>query len=107
MWYLKTAEAAAKELEVDISTGLSSEEAKQRRNEWGPNQLAEKKKKPFIALLLEQINDTLIYILIVAAVISALLGEVSDAVIILRVDDLNAVMGVIQEPKAEKAHEAL
>lgn len=107
MWYLKTAEAAAEELEVDISTGLSSIEAKRRRDEWGPNKLAEKKKKPLIALLLEQINDTLIYILLAAATISALLGEVSDAVIILLVVVLNAVMGVIQEAKAEKALDAL
>ncbi len=107
MWYLRTAEAAAEELEVDISTGLSSIEAKRRRDEWGPNKLAEKKKKPLIALLLEQINDTLIYILLVAAIISALLGEVSDAIIILLVVVLNAVMGVIQEAKAEKALDAL
>ncbi len=107
MWYLKTADETARELEVDISTGLSSGEVKRRLDEWGPNKLAEKKKKALILLFLEQINDTLIYILLAAAAVSAALGEVSDAVIILIVVIVNAVMGVIQEAKAEKALDAL
>ena len=107
MWYLKTSDEVARELEVDISTGLSSEEVKRRRDEWGCNVLAEKKKKPLFFLFLEQINDTLIYILLAAAVVSALLGEVSDAIIILIVVIVNAIMGVVQEAKAEKALDAL
>ena len=107
MWYLKTADETARELEVDLSVGLSSAEAKRRREEYGPNALAGKKKKPLFKRFIEQINDTLIYILLAAAVVSAVLGEVSDAVIILAVVIVNAIMGVIQEAKAEKALDAL
>jgi Ca2+-transporting ATPase len=107
MWYLKTADETARELEVDVSTGLSSSEVARRREEWGRNELAEKKKKPLFSLFLEQINDTLIYILLAAAAVSAALGEVSDAAIILIVVVVNAIMGVVQEAKAEKALDAL
>lgn len=107
MWYLKTVDETARELEVDVSRGLSSDEVKRRRDEYGPNALAGKKKKPLFRLFIEQINDTLIYILIAAAVVSAVLGEVSDAIIILVVVVVNAIMGVVQEAKAEKALDAL
>ena len=107
MWYLKSAEETAKELKTDVSTGLSSTEAVKRLEEWGPNRLAEAKKKSFFFLFLEQLNDALIYILLAAAAVSAALGEISDAVIILIVVLVNAVVGVIQESKAEKALEAL
>ena len=78
MWYLKSAEETVKELRTDLVTGLSSQEAAKRLEEWGPNKLAEARKKPYILLFLEQLNDAMIYILIAAAVVSGLLGEISD-----------------------------
>ena len=107
MWYSKTAEETVQELRTDPATGLSSREAARRLQEWGPNRLADKKKTPLVFLFLAQINDMLIYILLAAALVSALLGEVSDAIIILLVVVVNAAVGVIQESKAEKALEAL
>ena len=107
MWYLKSAYESAKALKTEVNAGLSSAEAARRLEEWGPNRLAEAKKKSFFFLFLEQLNDALIYILLAAAVVSAALGEISDAVIILVVVLVNAFVGVIQESKAEKALEAL
>ncbi len=107
MWFEKSLDEIIKEFNTDIVNGLSSEEALARKNKYGPNKLAEKKKKSILKLLFEQINDVLIYILLAAAVISALLGEVSDAVIIMVVIVLNAIIGLVQESKAEKALESL
>ena len=64
-------------------------------------------KKTLLRLFFEQLNSMLIFILVAAAGISALLGEPTDTVIILCVIALNAVIGVVQEAKAEKASEAL
>lgn len=107
MWFTESLSETVKELNTDLSAGLSAGEAKRRLAEYGPNKLAEKKKKSLFILFLEQLNDTLIYILIAAAAISAVLGEVSDAAIILVVVLINAVVGVVQESKAEKALDAL
>jgi Ca2+-transporting ATPase len=107
MWYLKSAEETARELRTDLATGLSSAEAAKRLEEWGPNKLAEPKKKSLVRLFFEQLNDAMIYILMAAAIVSAALGEVSDAIIIMAVVLVNAFVGVIQESKAEKALEAL
>ncbi|KYH35602.1 calcium-transporting ATPase 1 [Clostridium tepidiprofundi DSM 19306] len=107
MWFDKNLEEIFKELSVDIVEGLSSSEIEVRKNKYGLNKLATKKKKSILQLILAQLNDMLIYILIVAAVISALIGEISDAAIIGIVIIINAIVGVIQESKAEKALDAL
>ncbi len=107
MWFAKTKENVLRELGVDARTGLSSEEAKKRLERHGPNRLEEKRKAGLIALFLSQLNDMLIYVLLGAAVITLLIGEYVDAVIILLVVLLNACIGVFQEHKAEKAIEAL
>jgi Ca2+-transporting ATPase len=91
----------------DPIRGLSSEEASRRFSVYGPNRLAAKKGKSLFLRVLEQFQDFLIYILLAAAVISILLGEISDAIIILIVVVINAVVGVVQESKAEKALAAL
>jgi Ca2+-transporting ATPase len=106
-WHAGTIESVLDELKANAEVGLTSEEAGRRLKVYGPNKLAGKKPKSLLRRFLEQFNDFLIYILIAAAVISILLGEVSDAVIILIVVLINAIVGVIQESKAEKAIEAL
>ncbi len=96
-----------KELDVDEKNGLSSTEALRRLEKYGKNKLETKKKKTLFKQFLSQLKDVMIYILIIAAIISAFLGEISDALIILLVIIINAVIGVIQESKAEKALDAL
>lgn len=93
--------------ETDRKQGLSEEEVKKRRAICGKNELEQEKKKSCAVLLFEQLNDPLIAVLIVAAGISILLGEVYDAAIIAFVILLNAVVGVIQEGKAMRALDAL
>ncbi len=107
LWHAKTAADVAAALGVDPGKGLSSDEAAKRLEKYGPNRLAAKKGKSLFVRIVEQFQDFLIYILLAAAVISILLGEISDAVIILMVVVINAVVGVVQEAKAEKALEAL
>ncbi|MGN0376994.1 MAG: cation-translocating P-type ATPase [Suilimivivens sp.] len=94
-------------LGTSIENGLSGEEAEKRRKQYGENRLKDRKKKSVAALFFEQLNDPLIYILMVAIAVSLFLKEVGDAGIIAVVIILNAVVGVIQEGKARKAIEAL
>ena len=107
MWYKKSKNEILKELYVDEKNGLSSNEALRRLEKYGKNKLETKKKKTLFKQFLSQLKDVMIYILIIAAIISAFLGEISDALIILLVIIINAVIGVIQESKAEKALDAL
>lgn len=99
-------------LRVDPEQGLSEAEVEKRLTEYGANRLQEKKKKTIVQRFLEQFKDVMILILIAAAVISFVVacyeGEgFFEPVLILMIVVLNAVMGVIQESKAEKALEAL
>ncbi|MCX0354155.1 calcium-transporting P-type ATPase, PMR1-type [Clostridium perfringens] len=107
MWYKKSKNEILQELDVDEKNGLSSTEALRRLEKYGKNKLETKKKKTLFKQFLSQLKDVMIYILIIAAIISAFLGEISDALIILLVIIINAVIGVIQEFKAEKALDAL
>lgn len=107
MWFNKSSEEIIKELSSNMINGLSSADAKSRLEKNGLNKLQGKKKKSTFQLFLSQINDVMIYILLIAAIISAIVGEISDAIIILIVIFVNAIIGVIQESKAEKALEAL
>ena len=107
MWFKKESNEIINELSTNLINGLSSSEAKARLEKDGLNKIEGKKKKSIFQLFLAQVNDAMIYILLIAAIISALVGEVSDAIIILIVIFVNAIIGVIQESKAEKALEAL
>lgn len=107
MWYKKSKNEILKKLDVDEKNGLSSNEALRRLEKYGKNKLVTKKKKTLFKQFLSQLKDVMIYILIIAAIISAFLGEISDALIILLVIVINAVIGVVQESKAEKALDAL
>lgn len=106
-WFKVLAEDAAKELNTDIKKGLTSDEASGRLKKYGPNALIEKKKTSIFERFFSQFKDFMIIILIIASVISIFLNEVVDAIIILTVIIINAVLGVIQESKAEGALEAL
>jgi Ca2+-transporting ATPase len=91
----------------DARRGLSQSEALRRGEAYGRNELREKPRPGFVALLWRQFNNYLVIILIVAALVSAALGEYVDAIAILVIVVLNAVVGVIQEAKAEEALAAL
>lgn len=107
MFEQKSAKETILELHSSAGNGLSEAEARKRLEQNGKNELKEGKKKSVAEAFFEQLNDPLIYVLLVAVIISLLLHEVSDAMIILVVVTVNAVVGVIQEGKAQKALEAL
>ncbi len=115
--YCEDKNAVLQALSTVEGEGLSSAEAAKRLEENGRNKLAAAKKKSLLRRFLEQLSDPMIIILIVAAVISGVMsvyhmtqgeeGEFVDVIIILAVVIINAVLGVFQESKAEKAIEAL
>ena len=107
MWYTRDSKTVVEEIETDLSTGLSEAEAERRLEKDGPNKLERKKRKSPVILFLEQFNNVLIYILAGAAGISFFLGETADGAIIIGVVLLNAVVGFVQEWKAEEALEEL
>jgi len=87
--------------------GLTSRSAEERLTQYGPNELRKKQKKGPVAMLLDQFRDFMIVVLIVAAIISGVLGEFSDTIAILVIVILNAIIGFVQEYRAEKAMEML
>ncbi len=87
--------------------GLSSGEAQKRIKEYGPNVLKEKKKKTPFMMFLDQFRDFMILVLIAAALVSGVIGELSDTIAIIVIIILNAVIGFVQEYRAEKAMAAL
>lgn len=110
--YLKTVKEVLKEQDVDAEQGLSGAQAARRLEEHGKNKLVESKKVPLWKRLLEQLADPMIIILIAAAAVSGITavyaGEsFADVIIILAVVIINAVLGVVQESKAEAAIAAL
>lgn len=96
-----------RELKSDEKRGLTAAEAGKRLAMYGRNEMKESRKKTAVEVFLEQLNDPLIYVLIVAAAVSVFLGEISDAVIIGVVVILNAAVGVLQEGKAKRALDSL
>lgn len=109
--YLKSGKEVLKELDSNWD-GLTSAQAKERLEKHGANKLAEGKKKSLAQRFLEQISDPMIIILIVAAIVSGITAayeneSFADVIIIMAVVIINAVLGVFQESKAEKAIEAL
>ena len=102
------------EMNTIEDTGLASSEVKRRVEQYGKNKLQEKKKKSMLARFFDQFKDVMIIILIIAALVSFVIAcveknpkEFFEPALILLIVVLNAVMGVIQESKAEKALEAL
>lgn len=107
MYTQKSCPQTAQELLVNPDIGLTYEEAEARLAACGKNELEKEKVKSFAAMFLEQLNTPLIFVLILAAGISVLLKEYSDACIVITVILLNSVIGVIQEGKAQRALDAL
>ncbi|MCD7726440.1 MAG: cation-translocating P-type ATPase [Clostridiales bacterium] len=107
MYERKTASEVIRSLGTDRELGLSRREAMERKARYGANKLKDQEKKSVAQMLLEQLNDPLILILIVAMAISLMLRELGDAIIIVTVVALNAAIGIIQEGKAGRAVEAL
>ena len=111
-WFRKTIEEVTSNFEVEVEQGLSKEQVTKNRQIYGNNELEQKKKKSLFVKFLEQFKDFMIIILIIAAIISGVIGYiegegVTDSIIILIVVIVNAIIGVAQESKAEKSLEAL
>ena len=106
-WHALTTRDVLEKLETQIENGLSEELAQKRLAEVGPNQLAEKPAASFLSLVLAQLKGFVVILLIVASIISAILGEWVDAAAIMTIVVLNAIMGVVQESRAEASLAAL
>lgn len=111
-WFNKTVEEVEKELGTNKENGLSSKKVEENRAKYGLNELKEKKKESLIQKFIDQFKDFSIIVLIIAAIVSGVVGVMqgegfTDTIIILIVVLLNAVIGVAQESKAEKSLEAL
>ena len=111
-WFNKTVEEVEKELGTNKENGLSSKKVEENRTKYGLNELKEKKKESLIQKFIDQFKDFSIIVLIIAAIVSGVVGVMqgegfTDTIIILIVVLLNAVIGVAQESKAEKSLEAL
>ncbi len=105
-WAVDVAAVAAA-LATDPERGLPAPEAAARLEQYGRNELVERGKKPTWRLLLEQFTNAMIVVLMVAAVITALLGDLKDTVVILAIVILNGIVGFVQEYRAEQALDAL
>jgi len=106
-WHSIDVPTALRELQVDPSAGLSGGEAGARLAKYGPNELTQEDKASPLALFFNQFKNILIVILLVATVLSALVGEYVDAVIIFVIIVFCALLGFVQEYRAERALEAL
>ena len=113
MWQTLRKEEVLRKLSTDEKQGLTEKEVQERQAKYGKNKLQEKKKESFIVKFIKQFNDFMIIILIIASIISAVVSKMQgendyvDSIIIIGIVVFNALMGVIQEAKAEKSIEAL
>ena len=105
--HARPAEDVVAALGSDLRTGLTRQEALARLEEHGPNSLPEGVRESALSRLLRQFQDPMIYVLLGAAVLTTVLGEVVDTIVILSVVVINAVIGFVQEGKAEDALEGI
>lgn len=105
--YVKELDTVIKELNTNINIGLTTSEVKKRQEKYGPNELKQKKKKTIFKMVTEQLTDKMIIILLIASILSFLLGERIEGFVILFIIAINIVISVVQEKKASDALEAL
>ena len=111
-WFNLSIDEVQRKLDTDVDSGLKKEEVSKRQSQYGFNELKAKKKKSLIQKFLEQFKDFMIIVLIIAAIVSGIIGVkegegITDTIIIMIVVVVNAIIGVAQENKAEKSLEAL
>lgn len=113
MWQTLRKEDVLRNLRTDCKNGLTQEEIKAKQEKYGKNKLQDQPKESILVKFIKQFNDFMIIILIIASIISAIVSTMQgendyvDSIIIIAIVVLNAIMGVIQEAKAEKSIEAL
>ena len=105
-WHSQPIEKSLSELETQLEPAVDAE-AKPRLAQLGPNELRERPRTPWWKLVVDQLNSFVVILLIVASVVSALLGDTIEAIVIMAIVVLNAVLGVVQEGRAEQALAAL
>ena len=113
MWHTLDLTDLVRKLRSNINYGITNEEAKQRLEKYGRNKIEDKKRENFLMKFIKQFNDIMIIILIISAMVSAIVtklegaGDYLDSIIIITIVILNALMGALQEAKAEKSIDAL
>jgi Ca2+-transporting ATPase len=107
IWHVLEATEIVQALQTSPKQGLSEEEASRRLEQFGPNELEEAAKPSLFSLIFEQFKNFIVIVLVVAALAAALLGDYIEAAAILAIVVLNAILGVVQERKAEEALAAL
>ncbi len=106
-WDRRSVQDVLQEFRISLDAGLNTEQASENQKKYGLNQLKEANKKTFLSKVADQFKDFLILILLAASVVSFSIGEKTDAMIIVAIVIINAMLGLYQEGKAEKAIEAL
>ena len=107
IWHVLEATEIIQALQTSPKQGLSEEEARSRLEQFGPNELEEVAKPSLFRLVFEQFNNFIVIVLVVAALVAGLLGDYIEAMAILAIVVLNAILGVVQERRAEEALAAL
>ena len=113
MWHEQSTEEVERRLKTNIRIGLAETEVEKRKLEFGKNKLDEQKKEPIYIKFIKQFNDFMIIILIIASIVSTLVSKMQgendyfDSIIIIAIVILNAIMGLVQEERAEKSIESL
>ena len=105
-WHTVSIREVEEKLSTSFEKGLSRDEARRRLEKYGPNELVQIDHNSVFSMLLYQFKDFIVIVLIVAAIISGILGELTDSIIIMLIVILNAILGVVQEYKAEQSLEA-
>jgi Ca2+-transporting ATPase len=106
-WHQLPVEEVARRLQTDLRQGLSADEVRQRRERYGANEIREGRARGPLAMLAGQFTDFMILVLIGAAIVSGMIGDVVDTLVIVAIVVLNAVIGFVQEYRAERAIAAL
>lgn len=106
-WHVLTGSEILTKLGVDLSQGLSADEATARLDRYGHNELTAKTRRGPLRILLEQLTSTMVVVLIIAAVVSAFVGDYKDSMVIMAIVVLNAALGFLQDFRAEKTLESL